>query len=62
MIRIHNMRFGHATNSSSSHSIVIVPKDLAIYTDDYDGGMNFGWEQFCLADPESKSRYFAASL
>lgn len=62
MFRIHNLRLGHATNSSSSHSIVIVPPGESVNTFDYDGGLEFGWEQFCLADPQSKARYFAAQV
>lgn len=64
-LKIHNIRLGHATNSSSSHSIVIAPpnfKNLPSTHDHRSGDLTFGWEQFILADPESKSEYFAAQL
>lgn len=64
-LKIHNVRLGHATNSSSSHSIVIAPpnyKNLPTTREYCSGDLTFGWEQFVLADPESKSEYFAAQL
>ena len=48
-MKIHNVRLGHATNSSSSHSIIFDPVSKA--TDDYD---DFGWSFFTLASKEAK--------
>lgn len=64
MIRVHNLRAGFATNSSSSHSVVILPDDLVgkVWDQDIDGGLNFGWERFVLASPEAKMRYLLAQL
>ena len=66
MIKIHNLRLGHATNSSSSHSIVIAPRDYGHLPSTEDEGhwgeYNYGWEHFVLADPESKTKYFAVQL
>ena len=60
-MKIHNVRAGFATNSSSSHSIVMVPRGQHVHTDEYDR-YNYGWEQFTLADPESKAAYFIAQM
>ncbi len=65
-MKIHNLRLGHATNSSSSHSIVIAPANYGNMPHTRDGlgwgDYQYGWEQFLLADPESKTKYFAAQL
>ena len=64
-MKIHNLRLGHATNSSSSHSIVIAPpnyKNMPHTKYFYPVTLNFGWEQFILADPEAKLPYFAAQM
>jgi len=56
-MKIHNVRLGHATNSSSSHSIIFDPVTKA--TDDY---YDFGWSFFTLASKEAKEEYLAATL
>ena len=61
MIKIHNVRAGFATNSSSSHSIVMLPPGERCNTDEYHR-FNYGWEQFTLADPDSKTAYLATQL
>lgn len=54
-MKIQNVRLGFATNSSSTHSIVLVPnKEL---TDDQLFGY-FGWEFFTAASHKSKYDYF----
>lgn len=60
-MKVHNVRVGFATNSSSSHSIVMIPRGQREFTDEYHR-FNYGWEQFTLADPESKSAYFVTQL
>lgn len=52
-MRLHNVRHGFATNSSSSHSVVLAPG----LTDQEAGGLDFGWQNFILASPEAKRRY-----
>jgi hypothetical protein len=61
-MKISNIRLGHATNSSSSHSIIIVPPDTAIPSthSDYEG--EYGWENFLLTDSHSKLAYLAACV
>lgn len=64
MIKIENVRFGFATNSSSTHSIILLPdgydeskiKDLIIVENHY------GWEEFVLSSPNEKIKYLAAQL
>jgi len=58
-MKIHNIRMGHATNSSSSHSIIVMerpPADEAPESDE------FGWENFTLASRGSKVPYLARIL
>ena len=60
-MKLHNLRIGFATNSSSSHSVILVPqnsiKDDDVYSED-----SYGWEQFVLASPEAKIKYIAAGI
>ena len=60
-MKITNVRAGFATNSSSSHSIVMVPGGQHVGTDEYQRWL-YGWEQFTLADPDSKAAYFVTQL
>lgn len=60
-MQVHNVRVGFATNSSSSHSIVMIPRGQHESTDEYER-FNYNWEQFTLADPDSKSAYFVTQL
>ena len=55
---IKNIRLGFATNSSSSHSILLVKnpdkyKQNISWIDDY-----FGWEEFLIKDKNTKKEYF----
>lgn len=61
MIRIKNIRMGHATNSSSTHSIVIFPKGHNVSSEIYDQ-FHYGWEKFVLVDKEDKLDYFATQM
>jgi len=58
--KISNIRFGFATNSSSSHSIII-PCSPRSYVPANDEGA-YGWEDFCLTTPESKQYYLKVML
>lgn len=54
MPQIHNIRKGFATNSSSSHSVVLAP---GLSDDVCCNDFEFGWENFVLASPEAKMKY-----
>jgi hypothetical protein len=56
---ISNVRLGHATNSSSSHSIIL-KKNPPRYDECVDG--EFGWGHFVCATPDAKGRYLKAML
>lgn len=56
---IFNVRFGFATNSSSTHSIIISKDKIRNYAP---GDKYFGWEHFTLAKKSSKRDYLAAIL
>lgn len=59
-IKIAKVRLGHATNSSSSHSVVILG-DKPAY--DYDvESCEFGWNQFVAASSSAKLRYLATMI
>ena len=58
-MRIHNVRLGHATNSSSTHSIIYTDASVADYAV-VEG--DFGWGHFTAASLEAKKLYLAATL
>ena len=60
-MKIHNVRLGFATNSSSSHSLIFMPNNNLGDEILNDPG-EFGWEPFTLASKEAKSIYVAAQL
>jgi molybdenum cofactor biosynthesis enzyme MoaA len=60
-VKIHNVRVGFATNSSSSHSIVMIPQGQRERTDEYER-YSYNWEQFTLADADSKTAYFLTQM
>lgn len=59
-MRIHNIRLGHACNSSSSHSIVLLPQGRTLKECGAD--THFGWDAFTLVSKERKREYLAAQL
>lgn len=59
-INLHNIRLGLATNSSSSHTFLIIPKNRS-YSDDYIDG-EFGWDTFTLATKQAKLSYLGVIL
>lgn len=59
-MKIHNIRIGFANNSSSSHSILLLPDETKAQ-DDYEPS-NFGWSFFTLASPEAKENYLICSV
>ena len=60
---IKNIRFGLATNSSSTHSIIHAPNLMKSRTNDVEADApHYGWEFFTLTTEEDKRSYLAASL
>jgi len=60
---VRNIRYGLATNSSSSHSIIHNPTLIKDHgSDGNDGDLNYGWEFFTLDTKEAKKRYLLAQL
>jgi len=59
-MKVENLRFGFATNSSSSHSIILDPMNKT-NNDDYHEG-EFGWDFFTLASKEAKEEYLSVML
>ena len=59
-MNIQNCRLGFATNSSSTHSIVIIPNNMEV-SDDIDTDC-YGWENFTLSSERLKTEYFAVTL
>ena len=54
-MKIMNARFGFATNSSSTHSVIVLPEGTPMpATDEWE---SFGWQYFTAADEESKRKY-----
>jgi organic radical activating enzyme len=60
-MRIHNVRLGFATNSSSTHSIIFLKPGQHVRDSETDGG-EFGWNFFTAASPEAKRQYVAIHL
>lgn len=58
-VSVHNARGGFACNSSSSHSIVVLPEGSMMSSDSAD---SFDWEDFALTDSAEKIRYISAMM
>lgn len=60
-MKIHNVRMGMATNSSSTHSLIFMSPDAysEVKTDEYG---DFGWSYFTAANKTSKENYFGYIL
>jgi len=59
-MRVHSIREGHATNSSSSHSIICIPDGMEVPHDKVTG--DYGWERFTLSSRREKATYMAYQL
>jgi len=59
-MKTHSVRLGFATNSSSSHSIIILPPGENIRSDDR--GEEYGWGDFTLTEPDQKRLYLGQHL
>jgi len=60
-MRIHNIRRGFATNSSSTHSIILLPQGEKV-TDQDVSEYNFGWDHFTAASREAKLGYVVSTI
>lgn len=58
-MKIHNVRLGFATNSSSTHSIILT--DDNVWDNDVEDG-EFGWGNFTVASPDAKAKYLGTTL
>ena len=62
-MKIHNVRLGHACNSSSTHSLIFLrPKQIEIAKDEDISDCGFNWEPFVAASSGTKLRYFACAV
>ena len=57
-IKVENVRMGFATNSSSSHSVILLPEGHH----DVDADGDYGWGQFTLGTKQAKNEYLAILL
>lgn len=60
-LAIANVRLGHACNSSSSHSMLLLPAGYR-GSDSHDPGGEYGWSNFELYSRDAKAGYFAQQL
>lgn len=63
--KLQNFRYGLATNSSSSHSIIYVSDSQrvpAYDVDQCDGVQGYGWGNFTLVTPEAKLEYIGQQV
>jgi hypothetical protein len=61
-MRILNVRLGFATNSSSTHSVVILGEKSKRPVSRDVGDDGYGWERFVLVSRNEKWRYFATQV
>lgn len=60
-LKVFNLRFGFATNSSSVHSIVVLAPGAHL-DDRQVEGSDFGWREFHAASAPAKKKYLAEAL
>lgn len=60
-MKIKNIRYGHANNSSSTHSIVFLGDNHTKAQDDSDGH-DYGWDHFTLSSRKAKEAYLLIVL
>lgn len=60
-VKILNVRYGLATNSSSTHSLVFLPPGVSSRGSGSDG-QEYGWDFFQLTDRDAKLAYLSQSL
>ena len=57
-MKLLNIRHGFATNSSSSHSVILMDHEPSVS----DNPDSFGWDHFTVSSPMVKARYLGATL
>lgn len=65
MIKVFNVRLGHACNSSSSHSIIFLPREQRETMRVKDDGVEdrrFGWDFWMAASEQAKRDYLGTML
>lgn len=60
-MKIHNIRFGLATNSSSTHSLIYMNDDINLKDEHCENG-DFGWQYFTATSQEVKNKYLFSYL
>jgi len=61
-MKIGNVRLGLATNSSSTHYIILLNNKKHKYGDADCHGQNFGWQEFTCASKLKKMQYLSQSI
>jgi hypothetical protein len=61
-MKIHNIRMGLATNSSSTHSLIFMDSKEYASNNPTDEYHEFGWDNFTAADEISKENYLGTIL
>lgn len=61
-LTIHNVRFGFATNSSSSHSILLLPSLAEAIKNEGPSWDDYGWQNFTLAAEQGKRHYLISQI
>jgi hypothetical protein len=61
-MKIHNVRLGFATNSSSTHSIILLPEGKRSGDFETDEDMEFGWGWWTAGTAEAKRNYLAVQM
>ena len=61
-MQIHNVRLGFACNSSSTHSLILLPSKKRKVQDELGEGSEFGWEFFTAASRKAKTQYLGVLL
>lgn len=56
-MKIYNIRYGFATNSSSSHSVVLMDPNDHSHKYYHDGSQEYGWEHFICTTVKEKMDY-----
>lgn len=59
-MKVANIRLGHASNSSSTHSILILPPGMSVPNNPAYG--EYGWQDFTLTEVDDKMDYYAEML
>ena len=61
-MKIHNVRLGFATNSSSTHSVMFIPPGVKLAAGEAADELDFGWQDFTLRTADEKQQYLAVTV